>query len=376
MRFDMDLLDDHVCRDFFSDKTELVSVRFYNGRDNVNALQDKVLHIRILSCTLGKVNAGFFYVKTNSLYGNKKAKTGQSQTYDRCFLVADLTNPPYCAMILTRNSHDSALLLKYTKGDVFIGTDYYIKEPNLYTQTIGDIMPILSLHPSNASLFPLKYRDSSFPDTENKMEFPTASGETNYFILKKKPIQISRASLVTETSCTGIQCDRQKGKGECTCMHNTTSTSFVYALDVTFKVPSNIDNECGMATVQNFQSLRTTSLFFKKFEEHAGSITIDEERRHQQTFRQRITSMVKHINDNGGWTIVGWFKLGEAMDAAATDSRDKVENYDTMTMHISYLMPTNETEAVRNNATFKLLQIQNTPIPTSIVPNSSNTTTL
>ena len=74
MRFDMDLIDDHVCRDFFSDKTELVSVRFYNGRDNVNALQDKVLHIRILSCTLGKVNAVFFMSKRTLFMVTKRPK--------------------------------------------------------------------------------------------------------------------------------------------------------------------------------------------------------------------------------------------------------------------------------------------------------------
>ena len=27
--------------------------------------------------------------------------------------------------------------------------------------------------------------------------------------------------------------------------------------------------------------------------------------------------MVDHINNSGGWTVVGWFKLGEVVDAAA-----------------------------------------------------------
>ena len=86
MRFDMDLLDDHVCRDFFSDKTELVSVRFYNGRDNVNALQDKVLHIRILSCTLGKVNAGGFYVKKNLFMVTRRPKLVKVKHMTAAFL--------------------------------------------------------------------------------------------------------------------------------------------------------------------------------------------------------------------------------------------------------------------------------------------------
>jgi hypothetical protein len=66
--------------------------------------------------------------------------------------------------------------------------------------------------------------------------------------------------------------------------------------------------------------------------------------------------MVSHINSLGGWTIVGWFKLGETSDQAAA-ANDKEENYNLMTMHISYLMPTIEADAT--SPEFKLLLIQN-----------------
>jgi hypothetical protein len=110
-------------------------------------------------------------------------------------------------------------------------------------------IPILSL---NGPFIPLKYSIYSFPNTETKMAYPTRPGEANYFSLKGMKIELFRASFATDTSCTGIQCDRQKSKGECTCTHTTNSTSYVYCFDVKFEVPRQIHTEDGTITVPKF----------------------------------------------------------------------------------------------------------------------------
>jgi hypothetical protein len=340
VRFDLHLLAPHVARETFSStKTELVPVQYFKDRANGNNIEDKVLHILVLACTSGHANNPINITRT-SLFGNKKARVNQSSTYNRCFLVADLSCPPNCAMIITRNTHESSALLKLTQGDVFLGSNYYIHEPNLYTQTIGD-MPVLSLSDGNASLYPLlRHHSLCLPSTEDKMQFPVHVGDTNYFILKRKIISLKRFTLVTDTSCNGVQCDRQKPRGECTCLFSTTSTSFIYSFDVEFPVPSNISSD-NKAVVHSFRSLQTTNIFFRDFDDHCKANTQEEVRRSIQLNRTKVNNMVEYINAHDGWTIVGWFKLGEIVDASGNSSYEKVENYDMMTMHLSYLMPTN-----------------------------------
>ena len=358
--FDATVVKDHVpCHVFFNNDTKIVSLQHYTTSENEQNLEDKVLHIRILSCTNG-TSKTMNNIKSMPLYGNKKPRlNNQSATYNRFFLVADLNNPPHCAAILTRSAPDSATLLQYTQGETFIGNAYYIREANLFDQIIGDVLPIISL--GDPCLYPLKYTNSSFPDTKDKMEFPTRAGETNYFTLTQNKIKIGRVTYNTDTSCTGVQCDRQKSKSECSCLHGTKSSSYVYSFDVTFQVPKNID-ERGVKTVFHFKSLQTTKLFFENFEQHAESTTTDQQKRNTQDYRKKFNAMVNYINESEGWTIVGWFKLGETIDAA-DNSNEKVVNYD-ITIHISYLMPTNKHE-VMDSARYKSLLIKNPTIPSS-----------
>jgi hypothetical protein len=358
--YDRELLAANVSKEIFGPDTTLVPVSYFQKKENEQDLQDKVLHVRILSCTMGASNVTTRINTTSFLNVNKRQKSFQNATYNRCFLVADLARPPHCAMIITRNGKESNALLKLTQAETFVGTDYYILEPNMSNQTIGDTTPIISLSCGNPSLYPLLYSDASFPSTESIMAHPTFAGETNYFILRNQKIVLNKVDFVlSDTSCTGIQCDRQKSHAECTCIHTTASTNFVYSFDVTFTVPSNIDKENGTQTVHNFRSLRTTSLFFKDFEEHASTVTTDAEQRNRHVYRKQIKLMVNHINDLQGWNIVGWFKLGEIADNAAPT--DKVENYNLMTVHISYLMPTRIADT--QTPLYELLLIQNNPVP-------------
>jgi hypothetical protein len=46
--------------------------------------------------------------------------------------------------------------------------------------------------------------------------------------------------------------------------------------------------------------------------------------------------LTEYINSHGGWTLVGWFMLGDHSDAA--NPNDKVQNYHT-TLHLSYVQP-------------------------------------
>jgi hypothetical protein len=49
------------------------------------------------------------------------------------------------------------------------------------------------------------------------------------------------------------------------------------------------------------------------------------------------------VNNDGGWTIVGWYHKGEIMDASAptNDASNEIAS-DNHLIHINYLYPTDE----------------------------------
>jgi hypothetical protein len=296
-----------------------------------------MLRICILNCALGGNNAPQHRIVSTAQYGAKRAKTfTSSSNYNRYFLVADLQNPPYCAALMPRTIAETSSLLKLTQGDALVGNTFCIYEPNLSLQSLGDSTAILSL--ANESLLPVASPSAALTTDEHLLAFPTKAGETNYFVLTEKSISLRRVALAKDVSCNGIQCDRQKKKGECICLHTASSDSLVCSFDVIFPVPTRIDND-GSTTVHSFRSLRTTELFFYDFEEHASTATPEDETRRTAQCRTMINMMVDCINNNGGWTIVGWFMLGSISDAA--NAQEKAENFD-ITLHLSYLFPTND----------------------------------
>ena len=73
-----------------------------------------------------------------------------------------------------------------------------------------------------------------------------------------------------------------------------------------------------------------------------------------QRRRRQFRDIISYVNDNGGWTIVGWYLLGSVTDA--TMGGDKVKN-PLLTIHISYLMLSLYHSWIRNNSSFRHLVI-------------------
>jgi hypothetical protein len=353
MIFDNSILADHVDASRFGDDCNLIPVTFLRARANKNNLDNKMLRVCILNCTVGSSSGQ--RVMNFSQYGAKRTKTTASTSnYNRYFLLADLQNPPHCAALMPRTIQETSNLLKYTQGDTLVGSSFCIYEPSLTFQSLGDSTPILAV--ANESFLPVKSAEAALTTTEKLLAYPTKAGETNFFILTGKDVSLHRASLVKDVSCSGIQCDRQKSKGECICLHTTSSNSLVYCFDVVFPIPPRIDSD-GTTTVHSFRSLRTTELFFYNFEQHASTVTSEDELNRTVEYRKKINTMVQYINGNGGWTIVGWFMLGAITDAA--NAGDKAENYN-MTLHLSYLSPTKD---LTNDTGFNELKIGFPTVP-------------
>ena len=352
MIFNTRLLAHHISHTPFGAHVSVVPVSYLRDMDHQDDLENKMIRVIVLNCTLGSTT-NTMRVTSMSQYGRAKGKSQANQTqYNRFFLLADYDHPPATCALILRQGRETGTLLRMTNGETFVGSQYVIFEPNLSTQTLGDTIPILSIH-SGTPLIPLQPTDD-IKSTEDTMHFPTTAGAAKYFILKNKEVKLKRVTLVSDPSCSGIQCDRQKSKNECTCVHLTGGNSLVYRFDVQIPVSSSVDKS-GYITVFGFRSLRTCSIFFRNFNDHENEITRDQETEAQPKYRCRIAKIVEHINANGGWTIIGWMVLGMVQDAQGSD---KVENLHC-TVHLSYLMPSNYYTTIKYSRAFFNLQITN-----------------
>ena len=255
--------------------------------------------------------------------------------------------------MITRSAAETHAVLRHLGADTFIGTDFYVHEADLSTSVIKDTRTQILEVPDSGILPLISPGCVPFRSTRNYMTKPTL-GETYYFVLPEEKIEMKRIKHIRNASCTGVQCDRQKGREGCSCLHNTNSQSSVYAFDVFFSVPTTLETG-GEAMVFGFRSLRTTRLFFTDYEAHANTTTDEEEEACRIANRNKIRAMVEFINGNGGWDIVGWYKMGGATDSA-TSNNDKVENFE-VTIHLSYLFPSKYNANIRQNTQFQTMQI-------------------
>ena len=268
MLFSKDIFASTVDTDEFDDTTRFIDVPYMWDEYNTGNRDNTMLHLFVLSCSIGSApNTSTRVMSSSTFNPNKKARTMNNTTYNRYFLVADLENPPYCAAILPRTTDETSCLLSALNGLPFVGSPFCCNEPYPIKQTLGDDLPILQL--KRSPFLPLKSTENHLFSTENHMTMPTRIGETNYFILTNKEISLSCITVSPEQTCLGVQCDRQKPKGQCTCHHSTSHNSSVYEFDVAFPIPASIYNSeqtPNIATVNGFRSLRTTKLFFKNYD--------------------------------------------------------------------------------------------------------------
>ncbi len=322
------------------DDYEIVPVSFLTLRINQSKLQNKVLHLKILSCTMGGVNmlSSRMTIMNSSQFGARKQKLmgSSTKTYNRFFLVADLASPPHCAAIMTKSITETSAILKLLYGNEFIGVDFYLLEPDLTFQTIGGSLPVLSF--ISKPMLPLKEDNSISQQT--KMRLPAEVGETSYFINEGIKVSFHRIHVPVDVSCGGLQCDRQKPKGECSCVHNgSATTAMVYAFDVQFPIPHDLGLGLSEYNCHKFRSLKTTGVFFEDFIDYCSRTTVEEEELNLMERRKKMAEIVDIVNRNGGWKIVGWSKRGEIADAA--NEHERVENIE-VTIHLTYLFPQNQ----------------------------------
>jgi len=74
--------------------------------------------------------------------------------------------------------------------------------------------------------------------------------------------------------------------------------------------------------------------------------------------RKAMTYVTKHVNDSGGWTIIGWIRTGRVKDQSSDINTSDIINTLFPKPHISYLFPSEN--AVAMTEAIKALQLTKT----------------
>jgi hypothetical protein len=255
-------------------------------------------------------------------------------TYDRLFFFADMNTPGKCFVILTETVHKSDFLMSFAQQNIAIGDIFAIIEPDQVVRALQGDLPLIN---TSKPLYPLL----NCPRELVPLVVPE-TGKQRYFCLEGVLVQLSKVEAV-KASCTGTLCDRQNTilqTGSCGCLYFNRTCSVVLDMTVTFKAVDANGYE-NQYSVPHFRSWRTSKIFI-----HPTVMTADNEVffAHTREIRQVATNTKNVINNSGGWTIVGWYRKGEIIDASALSNNAGSEiASDNHPIHISYLYPTNPT---------------------------------
>ncbi len=277
-------------------------------------------------------------------YGaNKKSRYAAPASYDRMATFADLLDPPNVFATFTHSRDETMRIFGRTRSMCAVGTPFYIYEPGKMT---GQIHGNVSIIPLTRPLIPLHLGipEQTIADflPSHPLSTPTDSN-THFFIMHTAHVDLSVFRLLLNESCTGLLCDRafpgQSRTIQCGCVDTATTTKSAVAQ---FSVmihdipPSALTSGEDRIEIDGFRSFRTTQLFFEHIDDYARQREEAIEERAGEC-RISIEDLVRYVNEpaHGGWTIVGWSKIGVVEDAS--NPGEKVDSAQAV-YHISLLV--------------------------------------
>ena len=293
---------------------KIMNAEFFRGNHDSEEYENKIVLGYILRIIRPSPKTNMKIFTSNPLgNSNKRQKIpiANSAPFAIMLICVDLMELPVTFAVL----FDSLAAYQRKFGHpascaaVSVGDCLGFVEPACSTDTLGGNMAILRRPSIIVGVEP----QPSFP-TNNPVQSDIPNRWVGWI---KRSLKITLSNVNIEIGskaipCTGVQCDRQDAKckgcfGKSTCLH-----PIVMLCDVQINNCS-YDPKTDKAIFQEFRSYKFSKLFF----EHLDAIaSLQPEVYHSihHKIRKQTKIMVKYINDNGGWTIIGWHKLGETTE--------------------------------------------------------------
>ena len=293
------------------------------------------------------------------VYGASRNTRNQSSNvnYSRLFLCRVVNKSEGNQLIYLMEARNSNNILWRRNpqlrddGTVSIGAYFRILSPSPIKKLMANDIPLLETR------FPAIVMGNAKGHKNIPVQVSIAGNESKAFVLTDCLLDVI-SSTPEETKCSGLFCDKQRiheildGNQGCGCYSMLSRRSNI-VMDHSIHITNN--NTGWECFVERFSSNRF-SMFYQSgtFPSSLQSMALQMT---DEYFKLTgcISDVVTKVNENGGWTVVGWYKRGMIDDKSmVNDSASRTNNNTTA----------NETQVESGNLNYHICQIRPTKCET------------
>ena len=294
------------------------------------------------------VNGKLMYTSSQQIYkpGNKYTNTKATTTstpYLRMYHFYDIFGATgmtfyvleYTSNSLGHNEHlwDTSHNLR-DDGTLSPGCIICFRNP-LITGKIGEI-PVVVIN-EHATICKQPDRFQELPISRF-----SEGNHSRAFVLNGIHLRVTDIAA-RKTNCSGFMCDKQNWNlDHCGCIVCTNNKISNAALSYFITVSRNYNIDSKLFHV-SFTSAKFSRLFFNNyFPTYAKRTNLVSK---LDTIFDRVEDIVKHYNENGGFTVIGWFRQGEIQDDLDPNNTNDAtkKKSSTINYHVVKIIPTNAT---------------------------------
>ena len=247
-------------------------------------------------------------------------------------------------------------------GKLTIGTVFRMLAPRpVESFMVGDIPLLVTKFPVIIMSVP-----HHFPRVS--VDYQIQGNSAFAFVMRGMKLKVGGLTPIA-TSCSGLFCDRQRvddwngterGCG-CYAMHHRRSS---IALQFDIAIMNDLDGE-QVISMNSFSSNRFSKLFLT--ESISPSVLLQQLQFTNEFFalEDKVIEMVNYINENGGFTVIGWYKRGVINDrslvsgnsngASSNQTNDNVMvDNGEVNFHVTNLIP--DSALVEDSEAFQALK--------------------
>ena len=219
-------------------------------------------------------------------------------------------------------------------GTLTIGSVVAVHNPKPITKLLANDVPILEY---NLSLILMKQRVMKAIPIDTNVPENSAQG----FIENGCKVEVKSVEVL-ESVCNGHFCDRQRCV-ELQKIDKPCGCYFMRGLDSKLSIVHDIEVTCQSSgekfSMEQFSSLQFSTLYLTQyFPQDTKRIEFDNTEYLDELY-DSIDNVTEYINNNGGFTVIGWYKRGEINDQSNLEAVEKISS-STVVHHFVSLLPT------------------------------------
>ena len=274
-----------------------------------------------------------------SYYRRQSRETKQNASYTRMFLLRQHGADDVCYII--EDGSQKNLWHRHPEvrdsGILTIGTIITLFDPSPITSYIGNDTPIVS---SGRSALVRSSPRAYLPVPITNV----ISNVTKAFTINDVSIRLDFVSV--ESSCSGFFCDRQNcktvmtdNKKKCGCyVLQNRNANISFCFDLTFRSRTTQEE---LFSVTDFSSYQFMNRFLTSRLPSTVQLAQLQAHRSIDTIVDSVNDMITAINQDGGFTIFGWYKRGEINDQGITNEAESTNvQSGSVSFHVVHIIPT------------------------------------